>query len=408
MSGNTNGGVRLPIPVRAVNTNDPTQSRIFPSLGSAAKFAKECGVTDPKPDRIIKRVLNNNEEYVGYYWISASADDVANAQMLQLHDSFPMLFEDQTCNIRVTSETPRRVSVYDLIEAVTGVVDPRTAFYSIEQQYPEVAGLVRNFTFPGLGQRPTPVTDAYGVVRIANVLQGPRAVRFRDTSARILVRYLGGDETLIAEIRANNELQALLPQDHPMRIFGEAVDNNIPKFMFSSPNMNDKYLCDFIGKKVVYLVIFEYEGQLYIKFGKSEICKDRMASHFRTYPNAIIYCMYEVTELKKVEDTFKAAMKYRNKLTSVTINGNNFTEIITNIRPEEAESILTKTIDDVHRKIDNETDNVVQLAEIRLREKELEVELEKTKMTYHVSIIEMLMKAGVQGEHMVTLMQKIL
>lgn len=65
--------------------------------------------------------------------------------------------------------------------------------YKVEQ-YPEVAGLVRNFTFPGLGQRPTPVTDAYGVVRIANVLQGPRAVRFRDTSARILVRYLGGDE----------------------------------------------------------------------------------------------------------------------------------------------------------------------------------------------------------------------
>ena len=40
----------------------------------------------------------------------------------------------------------------------------------------------------------------------------------------MLVRYLGGDEALVAEIAANRLAQEDLPGSHPMRVFGEAVE----------------------------------------------------------------------------------------------------------------------------------------------------------------------------------------
>lgn len=398
----SNGGVRLPIPVRATNANDYSQSRVFPSLGSAAKFAKECGSTDCQPDRSIKRVLNTNSVYAGYYWSSATAEDVTNTQLIQLHESFPMLFDGKTTHIRVTSETPRRVSVFDLIEVITGVENPSRTFHDITARYPEVLQFTSDFMFPGQGQRMTPVTDARGVVRIVNKLHGPRAILFRETTADILVRYLGGDESLIAEIRANNQLQASLPQDHPMRIFGEAVEVETPRYALTSPSMEGKYLCDFIGSKVVYLVTFSHMGQVFIKFGKSENCTDRMESHYRTYPNSVIYCIHEATELKKVEDAFKAAMKYRNKIRNVTINGRNFTEIVTDISLDEAEDILMKIVEESCVK----DDSVMRLAEIRLREKELDIE--RARMIHQIQVIDMLVKAGLQGDNLTSLIQKVL
>jgi len=106
-------------------------------------------------------------------------------------------------NIRMTQETPKRISVFDLICAITHVKNEREVFRAMCQAYPEVVGNVYKYRFPGRGQRDTPVTGAKGAVTIVNLLPGPKAARFRAASAQILVRFLGGDETLVGEIRAN-------------------------------------------------------------------------------------------------------------------------------------------------------------------------------------------------------------
>ena len=420
MSGNTNGGVRLPIPVRAINANDPSQSRIFPSLGSAAKFAKECGSTDCQPDRSIKRVLNTRVAYMGYYWSSASPENVVNNEIqtslshanaststtiIHDEDEFPFAIDGCNVKVRVTKENPRRVSVYDLIAAVTAAKDPHSAFKRLAEQHTEVPALCRNYTFSGQGQRPTPVTDVRGAVMIINVLPGPAAAKFRFTIADVFVRFMGGDDNMIAQLKKNKEIQQSISSSDPMRIFGEAVEN-IPKYTLTSPSMNGKYLCDFIGKKVVYLVLFSYEGHIYIKFGKSEKCTDRMDAHYSTYPNAVIYCIHEVIELKQVEDAFKKAMKYRNKLTNIAMNGQNFTEIVTDIKPDEAEEILAKIIEETLEETYFKDSNMMRLAEIKLREKELDIE--KDRMTHQVQVIDMLIKAGIQGESLTMLVQKLL
>ena len=59
------------------------------------------------------------------------------------------------------------------------------------------------------------------------VWQLPGTAEFRRNCAKLTVRYLGGDESLVAEIQANRQAQEALAHtqpDHPARIFGEVVE----------------------------------------------------------------------------------------------------------------------------------------------------------------------------------------
>ena len=63
--------------------------------------------------------------------------------------------------------------------------------------------------------------------QILMVLPGSAAAEFRKNCAKVLVRYLGGDPTLVDEIAANRAAQERLAQQdpsHPARLFGEAVE----------------------------------------------------------------------------------------------------------------------------------------------------------------------------------------
>jgi hypothetical protein len=62
------------------------------------------------------------------------------------------------------------------------------------------------------------------MVIIINALGGAQAAKFCQKFADTLVPYLGGDETLIAEIRSIREAQEQLPDGHPLRLFGQTVE----------------------------------------------------------------------------------------------------------------------------------------------------------------------------------------
>ena len=151
-------------------------------------------------------------------------------------DLFSLHGELSAQQVRTTRETPRRVSVFDVIKAVTNVKNPRDTWADLCKRYsaaregvggsdPFSQGVGSTYTFSGRGQNPTPVTDARGLVTIVTLLPGQRAARFRAAGADILVRYLGGDATLIAELLHNRDVQAALPPSDPTRIFGEDVED---------------------------------------------------------------------------------------------------------------------------------------------------------------------------------------
>ena len=71
----------------------------------------------------------------------------------------------------------------------------------------------------------TPIATAAEITEI--VWQLPGTSEFRKNCAKVCVRYLGGDETLVEEVRMNRRLQEQLREeapDHPARLFGEAVE----------------------------------------------------------------------------------------------------------------------------------------------------------------------------------------
>lgn len=127
--------------------------------------------------------------------------------------------------IRKTSECPQRVSVYDLIAAMTDDKNPRTTFMRLQTDYPENVAGCSNYKFPGRGNQTSPATDARGAVMIMNLLPGHKAAQFRVACADIIVRYLGGDETLVGEIQRNRVLQETAAETNPVRLFGDAVNS---------------------------------------------------------------------------------------------------------------------------------------------------------------------------------------
>jgi hypothetical protein len=128
--------------------------------------------------------------------------------------------------IRKTADTPPKISIHDLVGVVTGNHNPRKTWSYLARRF-EDDGVPWRYDFAkfaGQGQTETPVTDARGMVIIINALGGTRAAKFRQKFADTLVRYLGGDETLIAEIRSIRQAQEQLPDGHPLRLFGQTVE----------------------------------------------------------------------------------------------------------------------------------------------------------------------------------------
>jgi hypothetical protein len=71
----------------------------------------------------------------------------------------------------------------------------------------------------------TPVATAAQLVDIIWELLGTK--EFRRNCAKVCVRFLGGDESLVDEIRANRQAQQTLREtdpSHPARFFGVAVE----------------------------------------------------------------------------------------------------------------------------------------------------------------------------------------
>lgn len=146
--------------------------------------------------------------------------------------------------IRKTNETPTRISVYDLISAITHmtVKDAFMTFDRLQQRHSDVSTICGNIKFPGQGQRLTPVTDAKGMVMIINLLPGSNAAKFRSSTAEVLVRYLGGDKTLIDEINSNAEFQQSSEANGSiLGVFGEAVQVNNQQIVVrsSAPKFSD-------------------------------------------------------------------------------------------------------------------------------------------------------------------------
>lgn len=149
--------------------------------------------------------------------------------MADIQQQLSRLLGRDVQQIRKTDENPSRISVIDVVAAITGQnkSNAAVAFKRLQRDHPAVTANSSDCKFPGERQRKTPVTDVRGIVEIIMLLPGHTAARVRRQVAELLVRYLGGDISLVDEVCAirgyQEELAIRAPED-PRRLFGEAVE----------------------------------------------------------------------------------------------------------------------------------------------------------------------------------------
>ena len=90
----------------------------------------------------------------------------------ELPQQLSALLGQEVGQIRKTSEQPPRVSIIDVIMAVSGGSqhDAARTLRRLSDQYPEVGPNWPHLKFKGRGQRDTPVTHARGVVEIPRAM----------------------------------------------------------------------------------------------------------------------------------------------------------------------------------------------------------------------------------------------
>lgn len=128
------------------------------------------------------------------------ATEPINPLAAMFGEEFASAFQGK--QVRVTHDMPRRISVFDLISIVAEVENPRCTWTELCEQHPEVVGFAYNFKFPGAGQRPTPVVSVQDAITIINIMKGKHAASMRAGQAKLLVHYLGGDESQVDEVQS--------------------------------------------------------------------------------------------------------------------------------------------------------------------------------------------------------------
>ena len=154
------------------------------------------------------------------------------------------IMDPSTWTARKTADN--RVSVIDVIAHVRGVTTKHATLMYKRLCEEDRAPICERATLPARGDslwvreydpqrtgrggsqynREGPVATAAEMVEIIWALPGN--AEFRRNCARVAVRYLGGDETLIDEILTIRRAQERLAQtepEHPARVFGEAVES---------------------------------------------------------------------------------------------------------------------------------------------------------------------------------------
>ena len=91
--------------------------------------------------------------------------------------SLSQLLDGAVRGIRKTAEDPPRVSVLDVIGAITGLNSSNSAnvYGRLREQFPEIATRISIVKFPGRGQRDTPVVAEADQSMITALLPSPTA-----------------------------------------------------------------------------------------------------------------------------------------------------------------------------------------------------------------------------------------
>ena len=301
---------------------------------------KFCNVSFTRKDSLIKHLKDNRCEVaktmtpLDYHNKFKELNSIQETQETQLEIeqqlTFDGIFSGRESEIRITPD--KQISVFDFIKVVGGQKDPYSTWQRILNEHKdEVQAFCTNLKFPGSGQRLTPVVNVQGMVKLLFWLPGELAKQFRSKSAETMIRYLGGDLTLIDEIKTIDQNHTQNP-NNIAQVFREEVTNNI---LFNQDQINtSKKLINYFGDKtdIFYMFSFRYIEEWYAKYGiVGEVREfhERVRQHIDEFEEICFHNIIKCSNIYKVESDFKnSALVQINKVKIPKKYGGNHTEII--------------------------------------------------------------------------------
>lgn len=275
------------------------------------------------------------------------------------------------------------ISVFDFIKVVGGQKDPYSTWNRIINE--QVQAFCTNLKFPGSGQKLTPVINVQGMVKLLFWLPGESAKQFRSKSAETMIRYLGGDLTLIDEIKAIDQEHIINP-NNIAKVFREEIENSQIQNQHEPIHNHDlinisNQLINHFGNKMnlFYAFMFIYNNEWYSKFGivgEVREFQGRLQEHLLEFERIYFYNILQCSNINKVESEFKDTALFNiNKIKIPKKYGGNHTEII-----KMSEIVTTNTIKEEMIKVAGERivdpppryENVINYENI-------EIEKERTK-----------------------------
>jgi hypothetical protein len=196
--------------------------------------ATECGVCGDAPSKDSEAWENSHQGLMDHGDASRerSGDESIDAIEAELSLALGQPVEDLR---RIRKTSTNLVSLIDAISVFNGLTRMRAtvALKHLWDRVPELTvtrSQVVHHQFEGSG-RPTQVAPLAIVYEILMLLPGKKAAIARRSAAKLVVRYLGGDPSLVQEVEANRAFQERLKKEDPAapeRLFGEEVEK-IPK-----------------------------------------------------------------------------------------------------------------------------------------------------------------------------------
>ena len=248
-------------------------------------------------------------------------DVVPNNQSLV----FDGIFSGRELEIRITPD--KQISVFDFIKFVGGQANPKQTWKNVLNNHKDE--IVQFLDYSQFGKtKKTPVVNVQGMVKLLFWLPGELAKQFRSKSAEVMIRYLGGDLTLIDEIKTINQHHI----DHPnnvARVFREEI---ISKLNYDQLN-NSKQLLSHFGCKtnILYMLLFTLTENWYLKFGIVNVrCFfERFNEHFiELGPDICVMDAFQSPDITMIESEHKNSTFFKqHKTTLPKKNGGNHTEI---------------------------------------------------------------------------------
>lgn len=210
-------------------------------------------------------------------------------ELVQLR--FDGIFQGREKEIRITND--KQISVFDFIRVVGGQVNPKQTWANIQKNHKNE--IVQFLDYSQFGKtKATPVINVQGMVKLLFWLPGELAKQFREKSAEVMIRYLGGDLTLLDEIKTIDQEHNVNP-NNIAQVFRQEVNNNL---QFNQDQINtSKKLINYYGNKrdIFYMFSFRYLEELYAKFGIVGELRDfyeRVKQHITEFENI---CFHNVT-----------------------------------------------------------------------------------------------------------------